>query len=178
MKMMHAALDLLIESNVLSLPCQSFVTKSKRQAECFDDVIYGEILSFTVFTSHMNMPSSRWAPPPKPTVTKLQENTPNGYAICNNVPFNIELVLNPCVNTVAFTMINHNGTFPPMTRTDAQHPMVLFESMSRMRSPMSSSSSSPYATTRFLPPGSYTLSAIPDNFPNKEKRLEFHVIVC
>jgi hypothetical protein len=174
MTLMHTAIDLLVQNNVLSLPCQSFVEKSKRKSECYDDVVYGEILSFTVFTSTVTT-TSHWSNPPKPTVTKLQENTPNGYITCSSVPINIELVLNPCVNVVVFTLSNANNTFPTMSRTDSQHPMILLEATSRFRS---SKPASPYATTRHLPPGIYTLTATPDNFAYKEKMLEFHVIAC
>jgi hypothetical protein len=111
--------------------------------------------------------------PPKTVVTKLQENTPNGYMHCSDIPFNIELVLNPCVKSVTFTLTNTEGRVPPVSRTDDQHPMILFNSTTgRTQLP------SPYSSTRQLPPGTYSLRAVPDNFTYKEKKLDFKIIPC
>ena len=184
--LIHTALDVLIETNVVSSPCQTFLVKSKRKAECYDDVVYGEILGFTIFTSTTtSSPVNRWSspyqqpppPPPKTVVTKLQENTPNGYVTCSSVPINIELALNPCVKSVQFTVTVANSTMPPITRIDSEHPMIVMEPPpGKLRS--SFSPSSPYANTIRLPPGTYIVSAIPDNFAYKEKKLEFHVHAC
>jgi hypothetical protein len=166
MAFIHNQIDELIQNNTLSLPCQTFMLKSKRKSECFDDVVYGEILSFTFFTATTgtaNWWSYRYQSQP-PTVTKLQENATNGYSICSSIPFNIELVLNPCVNVVSFALTNKNY-YTPFSRTDSEHPMALFDSATTtgyMRSSL------PFGTRR-LPPGSYTLKVTPDNFSRKEK---------
>ena len=167
-------IDSLIANNALSLPCQNFMTKRKRKSQCYDDVIYGEIVSFTFFTATASHWSSHRNPPPPPSMTKLQENVTNGYRICTSTPFNIELVLNPCVNVVSFTLTSPNY-YSPFTRTDSAHPMTLYESQAASTGYMRPSS--PLGVQRWKV-GSYTLKVIPDNFSRKEKTLNFEVIWC
>jgi hypothetical protein len=179
--LIHDEIDALIESNVLSFPCQTFTLKSKRKSECFDDVIYGEIHSFTFFTaSTTSTTTNRWPhhhpSPPTHTVANLQENAANGYSICASTPFNIELVLNPCVKVVDFVLTNKKNRYTVFSRTDSVHPMTLFDASTGtpgyfVRSPL------PLGVRR-LPPGSYSLKVKPDNFTNKEKILDFNVIAC
>ena len=160
----HAALDDLILSNQISVPCQAFLTKSKRTSECFDDVVYGEILSFTFY--NMNMYNTRQRRPIK--VTALQTNVATtGFTICSNIAFNVEAILNPCVQSVTFTMTGPNGY--QYTRADTGHPMLLFETAT--------------ATTanfggQHLTPGEYHITARPDDYAYKERYVDFTVIAC
>ena len=156
----HTALDLLILTNKVSASCKLYLTKSKRKAECFDDVIYGEILSFTFY--NMNLYNNRY----RPVVSVIGTNIPNGYKICSNVAFNAEVVLNPCVHTVNFTMTGPNNL--KYTRIDDNHPMLLFNT---------TVNAATYGG-RYLSPGAYSFTTRPDNFAYKEKKLDFTVIAC
>jgi hypothetical protein len=158
--LIHKALDLLISSQKVSAPCQLFLAKSKRKSECYDDVIYGEILSFTFW--NMNLYNSRR----RPVMGVLQSQVPNGATVCNNIAFNVEAVLNPCVSTVTFTMTGPNNSV--YTRIDSGHPMLLFDTAAN-------------AATfggRYLTPGAYSITARPDSFAYKEKKINFTVIAC
>lgn len=156
----HAALDLLILSTKISAPCKLYLTKSKRKAECFDDVIYGEILSFTFY--NMNLYNSRF----RPVVSVIGTNVQNGFKVCNKVPLNVEAVLNPCVNMVHFNLTGPNNF--RYTRIDDNHPMLL----------VNTTTSASTFGGMYLSPGSYSLITRPDNFAYKEKKLDFTVIAC
>jgi hypothetical protein len=211
----HDALDRLIRrtgyssssyynSNSLSTSCQRFIAKSKRKAECYDDVIYGEIMSFTFWNmnyakSGSQSPPSRYSSSQQQPSTyssysynsyqqhiKIKENvTTDGLNVCQNIPLNVEANVNPCVKTVHFklrgwsynsTKVSNNATttltmdnlLMKYERIDDRHPMYLFNTTT-------------YASThggRYLLPGSYTLTATPDQFRSKQKTLRFNVIKC
>jgi hypothetical protein len=169
------ALDALMVANdgkLLSATCQRFIRKAARQSICLDDVVYGEITGFTFFTTTREFVGSILPP----LTTNLMENAPNGYSICNNIPFNIEISVNPCVNMVNLTLTNSNNNFFH-TRIDNSQPMTVFENAT------TTSGSGIYRAkyrygVRFLEPGSYTLRAQPDNFQYKEKTLDFTVSKC
>ena len=148
---MHWALDQLVYWNKVSEACKRYLTKKKRKTECYDDIIYGEILSFTFYNMRRGV---------------LKYNVASGYSVCSNTPLNIEAVLNPCVKMVNFTMTGTNNF--KYDRIDDNHPMLLFNT-------------SVYGSTfggRYLQPGSYQISARPDNFLHKEKLLDFKVVAC
>ena len=157
---LNAALDLLVMSNKISAPCKLFLARSKRKSECYDDIVYGEILSFTFY--NMNVYRSRY----RPVVGIIGTNIPNGYKICSNIPFNAEVVLNPCVHTVNFTMTGPNNL--KYTRIDDNHPMLLYNT---------TVNAATYGG-KYLSPGNYTFTARPDDFAYKEKKLDFTVIAC
>ena len=214
----HYALDQLIRrtgssysyNNGVSTSCQRFLSKSKRKAECYDEIIYGEIMSFTFWNMNYARGSSSSQQPPyssrysysyggsyQPRI-KIKENvTADGLNVCDNIPLNVEANVNSCVDTVHFkiqgwtnnsTNVIQNMTLGSITssitnsitssltktklmkyeRIDDQHPMYLFNSTT-------------YASTkggRYLLPGSYTLTATPDQFRSKKKTLRFNVIKC
>jgi hypothetical protein len=49
----NAALDKLISTNAVTPSCKTFLSLSKRKAECYDDIIYGEITSFTFWNTNI-----------------------------------------------------------------------------------------------------------------------------
>jgi hypothetical protein len=158
----HWALDALISTNKVSEPCQRYLTKSKRKTECYDDVIYGEIDSFTFYNMNVNRAKNVKAA----FYGIMASNVQNGYKFCSNIPFNAEVVLNPCVHMVNFTLTGADSY--KYTRIDTNHPMILFNT-------------TVHASTyggRFLTPGSYKLWATPDNYDYKQKTLDFTVIAC
>jgi hypothetical protein len=161
---MQAAIDALIFLNKVSPTCKAFLAKTKRKTECYDDIIYGEIESFTFW--NMNAGRARRPGSMYHYNAIIQENVPNGFNVCNNIPVNLEAVLNPCVKYTQFNMTGPSGTF--YTRTDDGHPMIIFNSTENWST----------FGGRFLTPGAYFVSAIPDNFPAKRKTLSFNVISC
>ena len=149
---LHFILDSYIAMNMFSEPCKRYLTKSKRKAECYDDVIYGEIESFTFRNMKLG--------------TVLRTNVQNGYSVCSNIPLNVEAVANPCVVSVNFTMtgpsnFNHKNI-------DNSLPMMLFNTTAQQST----------FGGRSLLPGSYRITAIPDNFAYKQKTLDFKVVTC
>ena len=160
MAAIHAALDMLIVSTKISAPCKLYLTKSKRKSECFDDIIYGEIMSFTFY--NMNLYNTRRYP----VRSVIGTNIPDGYKVCSNIAFNAEVVLNPCVLMVNFTMTGPNNL--KYTRIDDNHPMLLFNT---------TVNAATYGG-QYLSPGAYSFTARPDNFAYKEKKLNFTVIAC
>lgn len=210
----HKALDKLIRptsyysyySNTISTSCQRFITKSKRKAECYDDVIYGEIMSFTFW--NMNYPksyhggSSSWSSYSTPPRIKIKENvTTDGLNVCHNIPLNIEANINSCVNVVHFKIRGWNntsstgtimgGNMKNATMTNQTNTNIkMYHNSSNLlmkyeriddRHPMYLFDTTIYANTkggRYLLPGSYTLTATPDRFRSKQRTLRFNVITC
>jgi hypothetical protein len=157
----HLALDTLIFNNKVTPACKTFMLKAKRKAECYDDVIYGEITSFTVWNTNIYRSpytsNSMW--------WKIGEYVWDGFQVCNNIPMNIEAVLNPCVNYVNFTMTGPGVSY---SRVDNGHPMLLFDTWVNRAT----------FGGKYLSPGLYTVRARPDNFAYKDKQLQFRVIAC
>ena len=170
----HDALDALISSNQLSLPCQRFLKKSNRASDCYDDVVYGEITGFTFITATRKVKVLLLPALPQ-IVTVIKENAKTGYTICNTVPFNIQVEVNPCVNVVNVTMTGPNSYIH--ARVDDSHPMTIFENATITSGSGLHRSSFPYGI-QYLDPGTYTISAYPDNFLSKAKNFEFSVIQC
>ena len=173
---MHDALDDLISANdgtLLSKSCQQFIRKAARESQCLDDVVYGEITGFTFVTATREVKILRLRAPQ--IVTKWKKNAQNGYRICSSIPFNIEIEVNPCVNFVNITLTGPNNVIH--TRSDNNHPMSIFKDETTSSGTGLSRSSFPNGI-RYLDPGSYTLTAHPDNFLYKEKSLEFRVDSC
>jgi hypothetical protein len=156
---MHAALDLLITTNAVTSACKTFLQKSKRTAECYDNIIYGEISSFTLWNMNGNNASvvSNAVP------TKISENVAYGIQACSNVPLNMEAVVNPCVKSVDFTL---TGPYLTYTRIHNSTSTKLIFDTAAHKSTFGG---------RYLTPGSYTLRATPDSFVYREKRLNFRV---
>lgn len=153
-------LDLLMLSSQISASCKSFLNRSRRNSECYDDVVYGEISSFTFY----NMNADKTESPP--VMDEIQDIVPNGYTICNNIAFNAGVEMNACVKTVEFTLTGPNNQ--KYSSIDDTPPMLLFNTTI-------------YASTyggQYLTPGSYSMTARPDNFAEKEKKLSFTVIAC
>jgi hypothetical protein len=157
----HAALDTLILTNTVTPSCKTFLMKSKRKAECFDDIIYGEITSFTLWNMNINNALL----PIRAIKAHIAENVADGFQVCSNIPLNVQAVLNPCVNYVNFT-----GTGPGVSysRVDNDDPMLLFRTDENRAT---------YGG-RYLAPGLYSMTARPDNFAYKEKQLQIRVIAC
>jgi hypothetical protein len=159
----HTALDLLMLTNKISSSCKTFLLKSKRSAECYDDIIYGEIISFTFYNANID----RLKKPGSHSWGIIAENVTDGFQVCSGtkIPLNMEVMLNPCVNYVNFTLMGPNLAY---SRNDNGHPMLLFNT-------------SEYFSTfggRYLAPGWYTMTARPDGFIDKQKQMRFRVNAC
>lgn len=159
----HLALDGLIAMNNVSEPCKVFLSKSMRKAECYDDIVYGEITSFTFW--NMNGGKAR-KPGPNVYNVAMKTDVKNGYNVCSSIPLNLEAVLNPCVKFTTWNMTGPNNSF--YTRTDSGHPMGLFSSLENVAT----------FGGKYLSPGTYNVTATPDGFDYKTKSLTFNVVRC
>jgi hypothetical protein len=163
------ALDVLITNNLVSSGCKSYLDKSKRNATCYDDIIYGEIESFNFWNMKKdNIISGMFSlfGFTKPVIPSKTNVAKNGFIVCNNIPLNIEAVLNQCVDNVNFTITGPNRF--RYNRFDYSDPMYLFDPIL-------------FGLTnggRYMEPGTYFIEAIPDHFTYKEKNLTFTVIRC
>ena len=190
----HAALDKLISttqyssyygSYAFSSSCKRFIAKSKRKAECYDDIVYGEVNSFTFWNMKGTATSSKRYSSSYSTYQnriKIKENvTADGFNVCDNIPLNIEANINECVKVVRFKLQgwgkNTNSTsddddteilLMKYGRIDEERPMFLFNV---------SVNAATYGG-RYLVPGSYTMTVTPDQFRYKQKTLQFNVIHC
>jgi hypothetical protein len=156
----HQTLDNLIMARKFTAPCILYLTKSKRKSECYDDAIYGEILGFTFYNMNIYNSSDR------PVSAVIGTNITNGYTICNSMAFDAEVNVNPCVRVVNFTMTGPNNF--KYDRVHITRPSLLFNITGVPAT---------YGG-RYLSTGKYSLSATPDNFANKQKKLDFTVITC
>lgn len=161
------ALDTIVNSTGISQSCKNYLTKSKRRSECYDDIIYGEVVSF----NFLNMIGGKiygllfLVTGYFPTV--LQANVPNGYTVCSNIPINIEALVNPCVQSTELTLTGGPQSVN-YKRTVNTKPMQIFTT---------STPGSSYGGI-YLRAGSYTFTATPDSMSYKMKRLDFQVIDC
>jgi hypothetical protein len=139
----HDQLDNLILLNAVSDTCKLFLDRSRRKAECFDDIIYGEVESFDLWTRNR-----------MDKKVKVTKNVKEGFTICTLDQINIEAIVNPCVKYInsvltgptGFTHSRNESTIPYTVFGDASNIPILRNLQ--------------YIET-------YTFTAIPDNFAYK-----------
>jgi hypothetical protein len=153
----------------VSSTCAVFLNPVNRKTECYDDVIYGVVENFVLWKSPtFNTVSLTQALTQAVTFVKdLVSLGPvvDGFTICHYDRINIEAVVNSCVKTVTSTLTGPNGF--TATRTDNQLPYTIFGEDSLI------------PTGRNLPvAGTYTFTAVPDNFDYKKMSITFRVKKC
>ena len=151
---LNAKLDDLMKN--VSSTCAVYLTRSNRMADCFDDVIYGVVENFVLWKSQSTRKN-------EPLISL--GTVANGFTVCHNDRINIEAVVNPCVDFVNATL-THPGGYT-VSRTEGDMPYTVFGD--DMNIPLG----------RELPAlGTYTFTAIPDNFDYKKTSLTFQVVQC
>jgi hypothetical protein len=98
-----------------------------------------------------------------PTYTYV---TKTEYTICNNIPWNVEAVMNPCVDNVNFTITGPNNY--KYSRFVYVKLMCIFDFFT-------------FGLTsggNNMNVGTYWIEAIPDRFAYKERNLTLTVISC
>lgn len=145
------ALDSLVNGRKLSMPCITLVS-APRSIECYDDVVYGEIVSFRAWKGYAHN-------------TKLQENVADGYQVCQSQNVNFEAVGNDCVYNVSFELTAATGG-TKNTIGDSTRPFSFMANYDTFWFGMS------------LLPGNYTLKAYPNKFTGKTKQITFTVLNC
>lgn len=143
----------------VSSTCAAHMNPANRKTECYDDVIYGVVENFAL-----------WKSPPMDTTTLVKDlvslgPVTDGFTICQKDRISIEAVVNPCVKLVTSTLTGPNGF--TVNNTDKKLPYTIFGDS--MNVPMG----------RELPvAGTYTFTAVPDNFEYKKMTITFRVEKC
>jgi hypothetical protein len=167
----HAELDDVMMTKVSST-CALYLTRANRIAECFDDVIYGVVENFVLWKSNKKssfVPKSEFNPMQQ-TFTMVNNlkslgTVTNGFNVCHYDRINIEAVVNPCVKFINATLTHPDGF--TVSRTESDIPYTVFGD--DKNTPMG----------RELPLfGTYTFTAIPDNFDYKKSSITFNVVRC
>ena len=161
----HAELDAVMTK--VSSTCALYLTRDNRIAECFDDVIYGVVENFVLWKSpNVNRQfNSRQHVYSMVKNLKSLGTVTDGFTVCQYDRINIEAVVNPCVKFITATLTHPSGF--TVTRTEGQIPYTVFGD--ETNAPMG----------RELPKlGTYTFTAIPDNFDYKKTSITFNVVRC
>ena len=148
--LINADLAYYSSTNQLSSSCQSLVN-APRTIECYDDVVYGEITSFTAWKGQA-------------TNVVLQTNVADGYQVCKSDNVNFQVVANNCVTYVEMEVIRSNGHEKYFE--DATAPFSLVPNQGDVWFGAN------------ITVGSYTLVANPNSFTEKAKQVTFSVLNC
>lgn len=156
----------------VSSTCAAYLQPVNRKVECFDDIIYGVVENFVLWESTtVNKLSLTSVDPLTKTFTLVKDlvslgAVADGFSICQYDRINIEAVVNSCVKSVTSTLTGPSG-FAVITRTENKLPFTIFGD--DMNIPMG----------RELPMvGTYTFTAVPDNFDYKKMSITFRVKQC
>ena len=147
-----ASINQKLDALPVSATCQSYLHKSKRTSECYDDVRYGEVLGAKLWTISGSTQTSTDLPL-------------SGYSFCKSKNFNIEAVLNDCVDVAGFRLTGPNGY--SAGRFEKDIPYSLF-----------GDDNAKFFGTTLSSIGTYTLIIKPDNFEEKQKTFTFTVKSC
>jgi hypothetical protein len=134
-----------------SKPCMTLMALPMK-IECYNDIIYGVIESFSVYNS---TPS---------TDILLKSAAPNGLNVCSSTRIAIKAEANDCVASVQFTLTGPNAY--NYARNESSSPFSLFSRSGLKLSGM------------VLPLGTYKLSAVPDGYLQKKQNFTFNVVKC
>ena len=168
LQVMNTRLDELMAK--VSPTCAAYLNPANRKIECFDDVIYGVVENFVLWKA----PSLN-----RLSITNVLTSTislvkdvaslgavSDGFTICQSDRINIEAVVNSCVELVTSTLTGPAG-FTPITKKEEGLPYTIFGD--ELGVPMVSA----------LPMvGTYTYTAVPDNFDYKKMSITFQVKRC
>jgi hypothetical protein len=153
-QLMNDKMNLLVTTDAVSESCKAYLDPSLRTAECYDDVIYGELENIRLW----NMTTT--------TPTLITNNMLSGYTICKSLTFTIEAKVNPCVDFVNFTMVGPVGANYLREHTENVVPYALFDS----------TTNGTMLGKKLYNSGNYTLTIVPDGFKNKTKEIVFTVL--
>jgi hypothetical protein len=135
----------------VSPPCQALL-KAPSSVTCYNDVVYAEIESYTLWDSTTN--------------TVLQSNFTSGSSICSKQTINIEAVPNDCVDAVQLEL---KGPYAVVQKFSNVGPFTLFGH---------SSTNSSDLLGRRLPVGKYTIYPTLLGSEMKMKSFSFTVKFC
>jgi hypothetical protein len=147
-----AAINQKLDALPVSTTCKSFLHSSKRTSECYDDVRYGVVFGAKIWTISGS--------------TQTAADLPlTGYSFCKSKTFNIEAVLNECVDVAGFRLNGPNGY--TAGRFENNIPYSLF-----------GDDGTKYFGTTLPYTGVYSLTIKPDNYIEKQKVFTFTVNNC
>lgn len=147
----HQQLDNMILSDSISPGCKD-VLNATRNSTCYEDVIFGEVQSFTFWQNNGSDDEA------------IQTNTLNGTTFCKSISLNIEAVVNSCVDMVKFSL---TGPSPySYSQTEYAAPYSVFGDFNSN------------FNGRTLNAGNYTLVVLPDNIATKKRTLQFQILNC
>ena len=144
----NGQLEQYTNNHLLTEPCITLIS-APRTIECFDDVVYGEVTSFTAWNGTTRN-------------LLIQTNVQDGFEVCQSANVNFEAVGNECAYNVTFHLEDSAGGTKP--GWDDARPFFF--------------TGQGYWTGMNLLPGSYTLKAYPNAFTDKTKQISFAVLDC
>ena len=157
----------------VSSTCAAFMNPSNRKMECFDDVIYGVVESFSLWKAPAVPAVPAWKPKyalgmPSDianSALKAVGTVTEGFQVCTTDRIDIEAVVNPCVKFINSTLVGPNGY--NAARTESQVPYTVF-----------GNDQNKLLGKSLMTVGTYTFTAVPDGFAHKTKSITFNVVRC
>lgn len=148
-----ASINQKLDALPVSTMCKSYWSSSKRTSECYDDVRYGEVFGAKLWTISGSS-------------TQTSVDLPlTGYSFCKSKSFNIEALLNECVDVAGFRLNGPNGY--TTGRFENSIPYSLF-----------GDSDGKFFGLKLNITGAYSLTIKPDNYIEKQKVFKFTVNNC
>jgi hypothetical protein len=152
----NATLNQLVSTNAVSASCKTFLSTAKRAPECYNDVVYGVIEQVALW----KIPTSSGA------ATLVQSDISSStLTVCNTFNFNIEAVVNTCVDFVNFRLSGPSNYY--YTRSEGSIPYSLF-----------GDANGKLDGKKLTTLGDYTLTIIPDGYDYKKKSYKITVKNC
>jgi hypothetical protein len=150
----NSDLNYLVQQRMVSSTCIALL-QAPRKIECFEDVMFGIIEQFTVIDAESD--------------TILIPYLHARRDICGLKALNIEVLVNPCVESLNITLVNKKAGYRATVvhDTTAPGPYTLF----------GMNGVGDFKGQR-LPFGNYTLEATPDGNYNKMRDRRFFLAQC
>jgi hypothetical protein len=150
----NAGLDNLVATDRVSASCK-LLLGAPRKFECYNDVKYGVVESFSVYdsTSDGNI--------------LLKADAPNGFNFCTTVKIAIEAIANLCVKNVQFDVTGPNGY--KYSRFEKSPPFSLFSK---------NGDGTILNGKKLKDIGTYNITMVPDGLPHKKQDFTFNVVSC
>ena len=135
--------------------CQRFLNPMYRTVTCFDNVIYGVVENVRLW----NMSASLTKP------VLISDNLTDKFSICKSFIFNIEAMVNNCVDFVNFKVEGPNFS---RDHTEDDVPYSLF----------GDSDTNVMYGKKVYYSGLYNLTVIPDGIISKMRTIQLNVMKC
>jgi hypothetical protein len=136
----------------VSTSCKSYLAASKRKAECYNDVRYGEVLGAKLWTITSSGQTS-------------QDLPFSGFSFCKSKSINIEGIVNDCVDVLDLDLSGPNGYIYGRYENNIPYSMFGDDGVK--------------FAGRVLPyVGAYKLVIRPDAYNEKQKTITFTVNNC